>query len=211
MSMTKLQSTVLVLGGICAASAAPLACGSSSQGSGEQSSAAGGASFSSGGSGGAGGSTSSTSAQSAVASSSSSSGCPSTPMLFADPATLEYCLYDAMQTSLYCTLPAEVCCLGASHTSICAVAGTTCPTPLVTLNCTGAAQCGAGQVCCASGPEPTLDVACGFFTEEGMPGSSCVTGTSCPSGLFELCGSTADCATCTAFKHSSGDDLGFCN
>jgi hypothetical protein len=143
--------------------------------------------------------------------STSSGSCHAAPTLYPDPPTSEYCLHAASGETLYCTVPSEVCCLGAGDTSICAAAGSTCPSPLVTLDCTNSTQCGVNQVCCGAGAAPELDEACGYFAEAAMTSSSCVTGSACPSGLFQLCGSTAECATCTAFLHSSHDDLGFCN
>ncbi len=137
--------------------------------------------------------------------------CPGAPTLYPDTATEEYCLHNSADMTIYCTLPSEVCCLGANDTSICAAPGTACPAPLATLNCTDDAECGFGEVCCGAGPRPALDAACGYFTETGLTSSTCISGNACPAGLFELCGSTADCATCTPFRHSSGDNLGFCN
>jgi len=227
--MTLLRISHLALSCLCASALASAACSSSGSGGGAESSSgssSGGNGSSSGSSGGGESSSSSgsSSGSDSDGSSDSSSGasesdsgseagvCPSAPKLYGDSPTSIYCLYNAMSMSLYCPSPGDTCCLGGSSNSICAAAGSTCPSPLITLNCEGDAQCGIGQVCCASGQKPALDQTCGFFRETGMTASSCVTSTTCPAGLFHLCGSTAECPTCTPFKPVGvGDSLGFCN
>ena len=227
--MTLLRISHLALSCLCASALASAACSSSGSGGGAEGSSgssSGGSGSSSGSSSGSesssssgsssgsdsGGSSGSSSGASEGDSGSDAGACPSAPKLYGDTPTSIYCLYNAMSMSLYCPSPSNTCCLGGSNTSICAAAGSTCPSPLITLNCEGDAQCGTGQVCCASGQKPALDQACGFFRETGMTASSCVTGTTCPGGLFHLCGSTAECPTCTAFKPVGiGDSLGFCN
>lgn len=215
---TLLLSYVAILAAGCSSSGGGGGSGDPEAGISSSGSGSGGNGSSGGSSGGigssgssSGGCTSSGGPANAADGGLEASSCPGAPSLYPDTATSEYCLHDSAKQTLYCSPPSEVCCLGANDTSICAAAGTTCPASLATLNCTDNVECGAGQVCCAAGPAPVLDMTCGYFQEEGLTSSTCISGASCPTGLFELCGSTADCATCTPFRHSSGDNLGFCN
>jgi hypothetical protein len=58
--------------------------------------------------------------------------------------------------------------------------------------CNESADCAQGQICCMPGATSGQDLGCSYYFAGKDHGTTCVTGTTCPSGL-QICGQTADC------------------
>jgi len=132
-----------------------------------------------------------------------------------------YCPFGPDGGAIHCNPASETCCInpkvnGTFPPSTCSA---TCPYSdaggATDLHCQDSISCsanGKGNICCGSGPLPTLDTACGYYNEKGLKAGNCEQGPSCAAGEFQLCGGQNDCPTgktCTAFK-AKGMQLGFC-
>jgi hypothetical protein len=119
----------------------------------------------------------------------------------------------------HCTPKTQVCCVGGKQgaafvDSVCNAAGMQCTNGVgpKEFDCTDQNDCGSGEVCCMTGPGPTLD-ACGYYKATGTTGSKCELGTTCQGGELRVCESNTQCMSgqmCTPFKASIYFQFGFC-
>lgn len=95
----------------------------------------------------------------------------------------------------------EHCCLPSSGASSCTPLDASCvyPKPDASSNadfvCNETNDCPNGSVCCENaGAQIQQDPGCTQYDfVQQQHGTSCVTGTACPNGQAQICGSTADC------------------
>lgn len=166
--------------------------------------------------------------------------CGSTPSLKPGDGGSIYCPFaaDAGQyvtcsssgfCHLDCPTATTYCCIGGGtspnyYTSACQTIGQACDNPPEDaghggrpVQCEEAADCQGGDagamICCGTGGLPAQDPTCGYYKESpGFKATTCTTGTTCPSGQFQICSTDAECGsgkTCTPFK-ALGVQLGFC-
>jgi hypothetical protein len=129
--------------------------------------------------------------------------------------------------AIYCDSPTQECCLGGFignnmyDDNTCQAVGTPCTngapldgggTNADQIPCEVSADCPGGSICCATGDTPAMSVpGCTYYKGGHFFGTSCVQGTTCQAGQFQLCGDSNECAgkTCTPFK-AKILSLGFC-
>jgi len=130
---------------------------------------------------------------------------------------------------LDCPTATTYCCIGGGtspnyYTSACQTIGQACDNPPADaghggrpVQCEEAADCQGGDagamICCATGGLPAQVPGCSYAKESpGFKATTCVSGTTCPSGQFQVCSTNAECGsgkTCQVFK-ALGVDLGYC-
>jgi hypothetical protein len=92
------------------------------------------------------------------------------------------------------------CCLPASGNSVCNPLATACAfandaSTNSDFVCNETNDCPSGSICCDNGEINPPDPGCGYDFVSKQKGTSCVVGTTCPTGQGQICGGNADCPT----------------